>query len=473
MARLLREAGHEIIELERYSQSNKIWATKVKRLRVPDLLCLRCGCRIESRAKGDLKLHMSHAGNNPDRAWDKGLRDDDLVVFIRCKVTDEMDWEAAEVMAPFRVGDLRGTEKLARVSKMKAASEGSEVYLTWPASVASGDGTVLTVTADKVTVQFPSRKQTYPLVRRQRNGELLRAYPHVQPNDAVVAGTTVIASVLPKMAPVRCPATTPYDFVADLAAPDRETVYAAVKALGFLPELRQQSVCLLKESRANHADRLVRLEAVAALARLSDADGWAGLGAVLSTPDSETDLRMEACLILGELSSPRAVELLSEIAEGGDHTDFRSAAVWGLGNLGAPLSATPLLKLVSDKVEEVATHAIVTVTRLLTDDNLTLALDQIGPDAEQSAAIVRAVRDSQIEFVPEVVRRIQKGSPERQWLVYLLASAGRERSEAYLKQQEPKLLPELDFFWRFHSENWTSRVDISDQLEFLADQVLD
>lgn len=44
----LNSCGHEVIELERYSTSNKIWSTKIKRLRLPDLICLKCGKRIES-----------------------------------------------------------------------------------------------------------------------------------------------------------------------------------------------------------------------------------------------------------------------------------------------------------------------------------------------------------------------------------------------------------------------------------------
>lgn len=33
----LNAYGHQVIELERYCTSNKIWATKIKRLRIPDL----------------------------------------------------------------------------------------------------------------------------------------------------------------------------------------------------------------------------------------------------------------------------------------------------------------------------------------------------------------------------------------------------------------------------------------------------
>ena len=35
--------GHDARELERYATCNKIWQHKIKRLRMPDLFCLRCG----------------------------------------------------------------------------------------------------------------------------------------------------------------------------------------------------------------------------------------------------------------------------------------------------------------------------------------------------------------------------------------------------------------------------------------------
>ena len=68
----LKDRGFEPIELERYCTSNNIWATKVKRLRLPDLLCVKTGMRVEVRAKSDLMIRMSDAPNNPERAWDAG-----------------------------------------------------------------------------------------------------------------------------------------------------------------------------------------------------------------------------------------------------------------------------------------------------------------------------------------------------------------------------------------------------------------
>ena len=168
IAAILRRGGFRIIELERYCSSNKIWATKIKRLRVPDLLCLESGVRIECRAKADLKITMSHSVNNADRAWDKGLRDNDIVAFIRCWPTDDT-WKASDRAALFRVGDMRSTWHLAKQEPMKSASEGSEVRVTWPATVANRAGNVLSVSPDSIRAQMMGgRQQSYRLARIER-----------------------------------------------------------------------------------------------------------------------------------------------------------------------------------------------------------------------------------------------------------------------------------------------------------------
>lgn len=79
----LREMGFNPIELERGSTGFKIWKKiKIKRVRVPDIMCLNTGLRFESRGKTKLEISMSHSLNDPRRAWDVGMRDDDLVSFV-------------------------------------------------------------------------------------------------------------------------------------------------------------------------------------------------------------------------------------------------------------------------------------------------------------------------------------------------------------------------------------------------------
>ena len=58
--RELEKLGHTIVELDRGGGGNKLWATKLKRQRPPDLLCTRCGTRFEVRAKSNIEIRMSH-----------------------------------------------------------------------------------------------------------------------------------------------------------------------------------------------------------------------------------------------------------------------------------------------------------------------------------------------------------------------------------------------------------------------------
>jgi hypothetical protein len=106
----LKSKGHNPIELERGSMSFKIWKKiKIKRVRVPDILCLNCGKRVESRAKTYLKLTMSHSTSDPERGWDFGLANGDLIAFVRCFKTGSkpIDWKADEMVQYVYVDSMR------------------------------------------------------------------------------------------------------------------------------------------------------------------------------------------------------------------------------------------------------------------------------------------------------------------------------------------------------------------------------
>ena len=70
-AHLRSRHGHQPIELERYAMANKVWQTKVKRLRLPDLVCTRCGRRVGSRAKSRLGIELSDS-DTPGPEWHAG-----------------------------------------------------------------------------------------------------------------------------------------------------------------------------------------------------------------------------------------------------------------------------------------------------------------------------------------------------------------------------------------------------------------
>ena len=86
----LSRLGHEMEELERGSTDSKLWKdVKRKRVRIPDLVCSRCGLRIESRAKTKANLSMSHSPVEAARAWDFGMVNSDVVAFPVCEANEE------------------------------------------------------------------------------------------------------------------------------------------------------------------------------------------------------------------------------------------------------------------------------------------------------------------------------------------------------------------------------------------------
>jgi len=106
--------GHRVVELERYTMANKIWATKVKRLRLPDLMCLDCGMRVEARAKSKLEIKMSDS-ETPGRAWYASLRGQDLIAFLHGH------WEGNTVVPAgrpefFTVEAMRAAKGLSRLA---------------------------------------------------------------------------------------------------------------------------------------------------------------------------------------------------------------------------------------------------------------------------------------------------------------------------------------------------------------------
>jgi hypothetical protein len=76
----LGKQAHRFVELERGSTNSKLWKdVKRKRVRIPDLVCLNCGTRIECRTKTSPELSMSHSPTDEERAWDFGMIDNEMI----------------------------------------------------------------------------------------------------------------------------------------------------------------------------------------------------------------------------------------------------------------------------------------------------------------------------------------------------------------------------------------------------------
>lgn len=471
---VLTDLGHRIIELERGTTSNKIWTIKVKRLRVPDLLCVNCGLRVESRAKSYLKLSMSHTPGTPERHWDNGLRDDDLVAFVACRPDPDADlkWRASSHVNLFRVGDLRRTFDLAKQDDAKSRQEGSEIEVEWPAYVPGVSGRVVDVVDGEIVLHLDSgRKRTYSI-----KGKPTKWYIHVRPGTRIEAGEVIAASVVPDVGSCHCPDAR-YDFVSDLLSDstNRASVYAAIKALGHLDYRTEAVVQRLIQIMDAHPDRLVSLEAAGTLARLGNERGWQRLANTACNHEAPDDVRMEAVLILRELGGRQAEDILSEVAQDTENpAELRAAAVWCLGDISQdPVRA--VCRWTYDGETVVAVHAITVCVRALSERNLATVFSLLGPDSRRSAAATRIILDAENDLIPHVLIHLRDSSDPsvRDWLTYLLGLAGRPRVAPYVHQVAD--LPASDksrveFMWSCYQEDWTRADDVQLQLKFLRSQ---
>lgn len=464
----LKGMGFEPIELERYCASNKIWATKVKRLRLPDLLCVRTGLRAEVRAKSDLKIRMSDAPGNPDRTWDAGLRDEDIVALIAC-MNGGAGPKPADNAVYFSARSLRESAALSKLGPSKSPSEGAERDRTWPAVVPSRSGRVVSVSADKIVVVMegdgkPSRKQTYSLKDK---------HAYVAPEDAFTAETTILAGAPSDLADVRRHLRDTYNPLDHIAANDAMDRYAAVKALRFREDLYQEAVPALEKTLGTEVEVRVALEAAAGAALLGSGMGEKRIADML-WGDASTEMSMEAILILTELKTTFARDLLREAARSdrfsGD--ERRQAAVWGLGKAGIG-SYSDLLPFIADPEENVAYHAIAgfgpETSRAVIDELVAMLLQgdtQVSPAASEALRVIDTS-----EVLDALVQALQVNPDNSAWVLATIGRLspakvrGRLNGTPILDQLEPMLL-------LAPGANWLADEEAITDLTFLLKQGL-
>lgn len=173
--------GHNFVELERGSTDSKLWKdVKRKRVRIPDLVCLRCGQRIESRAKTKNELAMSHS-EQAERTWDFGMVPQDWIAFPVCEPVRETErttgrladsssywhernwvqWAVSGYINYFSVEAFRS--RLHARSRTKGVTEGTENFISWDATFSSRNGPVLAVnkTTGKVKIALEDGSRPY------------------------------------------------------------------------------------------------------------------------------------------------------------------------------------------------------------------------------------------------------------------------------------------------------------------------
>ena len=460
----LRAQGFEPIELERYCGSNKLWMTKLKRLRLPDLLCIRSGLRLEVRAKSALEIKMSDAPGNAERTWDAGLRDDDLIAFI---VVQERGagFAAASPPALFSVATLRASAGLSKLGEPKSADEGAERGRTWGSVVPKRPGVVTAVDSGRLVVRHsgdgrPERPQTYKLSGR---------HSYVKVGDKFEAGTAFLAGLPASMAslgPYRARAYAP---LAELESPNAIDRYAAAKAIRHRGNRDVAVQAALDAQMFVEMDERVRLEIAAASAGLGSGLGQEYISQELRDGE-RADLKMEAVLILTEIGDGFARQELKFVAQDPRYRgqEIRQAALWGLGKKGLKAYAD-LVAFVADEDEQVAMHAITAFGNDAPQQVVhALVAELVGGDPRKAAAASEALRVVGSDLVARELVDAATG-PNSDWVV---ATLGRMPSQSVARaitsgdlrtRVAPLLLLGAD-------ANWLATGSRVDDMAFLARQ---
>jgi hypothetical protein len=337
----LKPRGHQIIELERYAMANKIWSTKIKRLRMADLVCVACGRRFEAKAKSKPEVKLSDS-RQAGRRWSDGMRDDDIFAFLAITLDEDNQPLAIGKPLYFTTRSMRSVPP--RQGQLKSAADGSERDVYWPVTLAKREGIVTRVLSGRITVESPGARAS----TLGRSGDM----PLVGAGEHVTAGM-VIGSAVPPATHLDCPGAS-WDLARALDSDDETEAFAAVKAIGALKvsELAEP-VRAIADDPAR--DMRLRIEALGALALLGDREAVSRLAQV---PASDTAMHMECVLILSELVGIRAAaQALRDIASSSANADeIRAAAAWGLG---APWHDRfgYLWPLAFDESEKVRRHA--------------------------------------------------------------------------------------------------------------------
>jgi hypothetical protein len=366
----LREMGFNPIELERGSTGFKIWKKiKIKRVRVPDILCLNTGIRFESRGKTKLEISMSHSLKDPKRAWDAGMRDDDLVsiVLFQQSYDSPVDLKQISPIHFVSVKDMRiaFTRGQVSITKAKGAEEGSEIRVIWICRGANERSVVSAVEPGKIvlTSEPGGRPQRVML---SRDGGAITLLPQIKVGDTVEANH-IVAAVVPVSIQIPCP--QPVDetyFMGRLAGVNLSERYSAAKAL------RYRGYTLAKpllESRLTDTgeDIYVQLEAAAALAAYDDPRGWEFMESKLRSPIMTVPLetQLETVIVASEILNKRSESLLIEVLrDNGRNEELRAGAAWALGEFASPRSASALVDTFNSSTLEIKVEAARALLRI-------------------------------------------------------------------------------------------------------------
>jgi len=470
----LASHGHQVVELERGSTDTKLWKeVKRKRVRIPDLVCVRCGQRAESRAKTNTELAMSHSVTDEARAWDFGMIDSDLIGFPICQAVEEQYWSAGRLnnsasywhernwvrwrlagkINYFRAGTFRGT-KFSK-SNVKGVTEGSETSVFWDAVFSSRTGTVEGCRGNRITIRRESDGHRHTRTIPPNLNLLVATGDRVEVNQVIASALATVGD-----AELACSEMLPAHHIPDLlGSRERTQRFTGVK-LARLRHDGDQSDPVAELVADKEEDIYVRLEGLSYLAAVCGRAPAEIFSGYLDSPDPQTQL--ESVIAIDEVGTPEAVDLLSGILDDSTLPYFlRSAAAWSLGRIGTETATIRLVNAFADidiGIREEALEGIASIGGAA----VPILLSGLrGTAMDVAAGCAEALRQQArlpAEVVSELFRGIQ-GPDVSDWAVWLLGHLPRERvapAIVSLQVSAPQLYYAISLLWSF-MESWIAR----------------
>ena len=366
----LKAMGFNPIELERGSTGYKIWKKiKIKRVRVPDILCLNTGLRFESRGKTKPEISMSHSLKDPKRAWDAGMRDDDLVSIVVFEQSDSNPIDLKQVSPVHFIGvkDMRQAFVAGQVAitQPKGVEEGSEIRVLWTCAVAN-QRSVISIADSARLGLMPVSETRRQSIQLSRNKGTISLLPQAKIGDTVLA-CQIVAAVVPVSTQLPCPPpVTEGYFIGKLASVNLSERYAAAKALRYRGYTAAKPTL---ESRMTDSeeDIYVQLEAAAALAAYDDPAGWAFMEHKLHSPSLEVALetQLETIIVASEIPKQRSEKLLIDVLRDTQRdAELRAGAAWALGQFVSTESAVALAETFNASPLEIKMEAARALLRI-------------------------------------------------------------------------------------------------------------
>ncbi len=451
----LRAQGHSVIELERGSTGYKIWKSiKIKRVRVPDILCIDSGVRVESRAKTNLVISMSHSDADESRGWDYGLKDNDYIALVVCtKYGDEpVAWRAGDLVQYILVSELRESFEEGHVIKErpKGAEEGFESRLTWPAAIAKSQGKIKLLSRDRVQYSRTIDDRTISLKLSRKD---IALKPLVRENEEI-SPNQILASVVPVKQGIECEQINPEEYYpAMLNSNSISDRYGAAKAFSYISQTIDEQ-CLTQRLTDGSEHIYIRLECAASLARRGNEQGYLFIEEVLSSTYLEH--RLEAIIILGEINTDRSSSVLCRILEDStQHPEIRGGAAWALGELGFQSSIPRLIRSFRE-LDNVIRIEAARALRKICESHIIQVLDGFKEASEEERhGIAWALGKTDNWSLDDITRRIDRNDLDmREWAAYIIGMSDQQRilrDIEQLKIQDSELHFAVCVLWKILS----------------------